>query len=153
MTPSRLLLLALLTLALPATAQVYKWVDKDGNVHYSDKAPRDPKIKDVKDMQIESAPTDPTTVAADQEALKARGTSVDAEIAARKQSDAEAAAKKAQADERERQCLNARADLEKLQAANRVVTKDANGKETYATGGQLEAQRVQAKNRVAEVCD
>jgi hypothetical protein len=34
-----LLLAALLVLAVPAQSQVYKWVDEDGKVHYSDKPP------------------------------------------------------------------------------------------------------------------
>jgi hypothetical protein len=149
----RILVVALLALALPATAQVYKWVDKDGKVHYSDKKPRDPKASGVKDMQIESNPTDESAVAAEQEALKMRGLTVDGEIAARKKGEAELAAKKAQAADRERQCANAKADLNVLTRVNVLVGVDAENKETYATGAQLEAKRAQARARVAELCD
>jgi hypothetical protein len=152
-TPARLLLVVLLALALPATAQVYKWVDKDGKVHYSDKKPRDPKAKDVKDMGIESKPTDESAVAAEQEALKMRGVTVDGEIAERKRGEAQLAAKKAESEDRERRCANAKADLNVLTRVNTLVGVDANNKETYATGPQLEAKRAQARARVAELCD
>ena len=29
----------------PAVKKIYKWVDKDGNTHYSDKPPKDKRIK------------------------------------------------------------------------------------------------------------
>jgi hypothetical protein len=35
----RYLLLPLLLIALPVQAEVYRWVDADGHVHYGDKAP------------------------------------------------------------------------------------------------------------------
>ena len=142
-----------LALALPASAQVYKWVDKDGKIHYADKAPRDPKAKSVKEMDIESKPTDLEAVAAEQEALQTRGLSVDQEIAARKDGEATAAAKKAQGEARARQCANAKADLNVLTRVNRLVGVDENNKETVATDAQLEQRRAQAKAKVAELCD
>ncbi len=148
-----LALLVCLLLVLPAAAQVYKWVDKDGKIHYSDKPPRDPKAKSVKDMNIESRPTDLEAVAAEQEALQTRGLSVDQEIAARKDSEATAAAKKAQAEARARQCANAKADLNVLTRVNRLVGVDENNKETVATDAQLEAKRAQTRAKVAELCD
>ena len=40
-----LLFLALSLAALHCPAKIYKWVDKDGNTHYSDKPPKDKRIK------------------------------------------------------------------------------------------------------------
>jgi hypothetical protein len=140
------LLLAALLLAAPASAQVYKWVDKDGKVHYSDKAP---KNANAKDMGIASKPTDAAAVDADLEALKARGQAVDEDMAARQKVAQDDAAAKA---ERERQCLNAKADLNVLERVNRVVTVGADGKETYATDAQAEARRAQARQKVADLC-
>lgn len=153
--PYRLLIVVLLALvvALPATAQVYKWVDKDGKVHYTDKPPRDPKAKAVKEMDIESKPTDPDAVAAEQEALQTRGLSVDQDIAARKDGEAATAAKKKQAEDRERACANAKADLNVLTRVNRLVGVDANNKETVATDAQLEQRRAQTRAKVAELCE
>lgn len=40
-----LLFFVLLMTAAQAPAKIYKWVDKDGNTHYSDKPPKDQRIK------------------------------------------------------------------------------------------------------------
>ena len=44
----RALALAALLLALPATAQVYKWTDPSGKVHYGDRPPDDAKKQELK---------------------------------------------------------------------------------------------------------
>jgi len=147
-----LVVIAAFTAALPAAAQVYKWVDKDGKVHYSDKPPRDPQVKEVKDMNIASNRTDPDAVAAEHDALMTHGQSVDQEIAARKDGEAATAAKKKQTEDRERACANAKADLNVLTRVNRLVGVDANNKETVATDAQLEVRRAQARAKVAELC-
>jgi hypothetical protein len=45
----QLSLLALLALCLTAQAAVYKWVDKDGKVHYSDKPQENAEVVDLKE--------------------------------------------------------------------------------------------------------
>ena len=42
------LLLLMLTLSLTASAKLYKWVDADGNVTYSERKPPDSKVEEVK---------------------------------------------------------------------------------------------------------
>lgn len=48
MTLSRCLLLVLLSLALPAGAEIYRWTDAQGKVHYSDSPPPEAQAKQVK---------------------------------------------------------------------------------------------------------
>jgi len=45
--PLRLLLFALLIAPLPAGAEIYKWTDAQGRLHYSDNPPREAKAKPV----------------------------------------------------------------------------------------------------------
>ncbi len=61
MTPSttKLLLLCAVLAAVPAHAQIYKWVDAKGVTHYSDKPPDDPRVKPMQPELID------TTVSAD----------------------------------------------------------------------------------------
>ena len=47
MAALRLLLLALLIAPLPAGAEVYKWTDAQGRLHYSDSPPPEVKAKQV----------------------------------------------------------------------------------------------------------
>ena len=42
-----LLLLPLLLFATPASAEIYKWTDEQGQVHYSDQKPRDREFNEV----------------------------------------------------------------------------------------------------------
>jgi hypothetical protein len=131
-----------------AEAQVYRWVDKDGKVHYSDKAPRDGT--QAKDMNIQSNPTDPEAVEAEQQALRDQAAAGQPDEAARK---AAADKKVADAAQRERACANAKADLNVLERSNRLVTVDADNKERIATSAELVARRDLARQRVAQLCD
>ena len=49
-----LILAALLAMTTAAHAEVYKWVDEDGNVHFTDTPPPKQKTEEVK---IDSAPS------------------------------------------------------------------------------------------------
>jgi uncharacterized membrane protein len=44
----RLALLALAIVAMPASAQLYKWTDSNGVVHYSDTPPHDTRAEELK---------------------------------------------------------------------------------------------------------
>ena len=55
-----LLATSLLSLGLPATAEVYRWTDANGVVHYGDKAP-DSKVKPAQLPQLQVIPGTPTT--------------------------------------------------------------------------------------------
>ena len=43
-------------LSLPAANSIYKWVDEDGSIHYSDQPP--PQLHKTEKARIESAPSD-----------------------------------------------------------------------------------------------
>ena len=58
----RALPLLLLTLSLPAAAEVYRWTDANGVVHYGDKAP-DAKTKPAQLPQLQVIPGTPTAAA------------------------------------------------------------------------------------------
>jgi glutaredoxin len=62
--PVRLLLLACLLIVPAAGADIYRWTDADGRIHYSDKPPADRKAKQVK-IPVQSI-TGPATVSAAQ---------------------------------------------------------------------------------------
>lgn len=133
----------------PAAAQVYRWVDKDGKVHYSDKKPKDAAAKD---LNIDSKPTDPnaTDAAVELEQLKQRNAVADEEKMQRDETEQQ---RKRHADQRARTCEDWRARLNVLERVNRVVTVDAQGKEVYLNDAQAEAERATARKKVAENCD
>lgn len=147
--PARFLIIALLVVALPAVAQVYKWVDKDGKIHYSDKPPRDPKAKNVKDMHIDSKPTDPEAVERELAELTERGKSVDESLRVQEQVKAQTAAQKEAA---EKMCDQAMARLAALEQVQRMATVDKAGNRIYASDGETNAEREKARKQVDELC-
>ena len=57
MRPPRAIVLALLAggLALPGAAQVYKWTDRDGRVHFGDRPPPEAEAEELKIRSHEGA--------------------------------------------------------------------------------------------------
>ena len=49
------LLFSLLIIAIPSSAEIYKWVDEEGHVHFSDKKPQNQAVLEVQvDAEISS---------------------------------------------------------------------------------------------------
>ncbi len=66
-------LFAVLALGAAARAEIYKWVDKDGNVHYSDQPPPTQKVKEISRITPDKVDSDAQLAAAEnQKALAER---------------------------------------------------------------------------------
>lgn len=126
------LLVLMVVLGSAQAGKVYKWVDENGQVHYSSQKPPGQDAETVKIRKgpkvqppAEEASTE-TTEATDEEA-------VDEDVAK------EAAKQKAQADAalRKKQCEAARKNLAALNRSTRVVQVDeASGKRSVMTDDQ-----------------
>ena len=120
----------MMVLALVCTGamadQVYRWVDKDGKVHYS-QTPPPGAATGVESLQVNAPPPDPTGQQNVQVLQK--------QIADKDQQAADAA-KAAQQDEQQKaqkkkQCDDLRTRLLTLQQSGRAATIDAKGNMTY----------------------
>lgn len=58
-----------LMLALPAQAEIFKWVDADGKVHYTDQPPP-PSARSIERKRLADSPADPSMPYVLQEAMK-----------------------------------------------------------------------------------
>jgi hypothetical protein len=133
--------------AASADTQVYRWVDKDGKVHYSDKKPKD---ADSKELAIQSQASDPEAAEKAMAELRAQNQGLDEADAQRKQ----AAVEKAQADQqRAAQCKAAQSEVQLLASVNRYYTIDHKGDRVYDDDAQLEARRAKARARAAQLCE
>lgn len=111
--------------------QVYKWVDKDGHVHYSSSPP--PSATDAaaaKAVNIAAPPPDAYGAKSDQAAINALNT---------QNKQAQDAALKSQQDAQQKQALQKACQAEKdqlqqMQDAHRVTYTDASGQTQYASG-------------------
>lgn len=142
--------------ALPASAQTYKWTDAEGKIHYSDQPPpanakEQATIKPRKPGAA-SAPTDTGAPAAkaktyvEQEAdFKRRQVETAEREAAEKKKAAEAAEKK-------QNCEQARSQLATLQAGGRMGRINAQGEREYLSDGQIAQEIERAKKSVENGC-
>ena len=141
----RILLLACtLAVSVAAQAQLYKWVDKDGRVTYSDQPS---PAQQSKQLNVGPGPAPAAQKSAldiDKEREKARQSEKD------KAKVADDAAKKAQMDQEN--CNNAKAYLATVTAGGRIATADAKGEPVLLTDEQIEAERVKAQKTVDETC-
>ncbi len=142
-----LLLGGLVLVAAPAVqARIYKWVDDEGVVHYTQTPPPDRKAQPLRPR---IAPVTPEQARERLEALRKRSQSE------RKNRELiEGEAKREQARERQmaENCRIARRNLEVLENSARVQAKDAAGNPFYLTEEARQAKMAQTRSQIEEFC-
>ena len=147
-------MLALLA-ATSAYCEVYKWVDPDGTVHYSDQPA--PGATQEETLNIRSG----TATGSGTGAQKAPGPKTyieqDAEFRKRQVEAEEKRAKeeKALADAKERQqnCERARASLRMLQSGDRIIRTDVKGEREYLDDNQRQQEMASAQKTADSWCN
>ncbi|HQZ44723.1 MAG TPA: DUF4124 domain-containing protein [Usitatibacteraceae bacterium] len=141
----RILVLAIaLSVSTGALAQLYKWVDKDGRVTYSDQPPPAQESKQLNIGTGQPAPPRTSSVERDKELEKSRLE------AKEKAKVAENVEKKAQLEEEN--CNRAKAYLRTVTDGGRIATYDEKGERVLLDDKQIEAERVKAQKAVDESC-
>jgi len=166
----RVLTLALLLAALPASAVMYKWVDQDGKIHYSDQPPPG----GTKSTAVVNTPTPSTPAPASAPAgakpadnanappagaaPKGPKTAAEQEMEFRKRrlEAAEAETKRQQeakaAEEKKRNCAQASTRLAALEAGGRVTKYGPNGETLYLSDGEIAKELGEARKVADSWC-
>ena len=132
-------------LAAPAHADgVYKWVDDQGHVHFSDAAPNSAKTQKL-DLPADAAPVPTNQGRSWQEQL--RLSNERRNYAAQKE---QAAAK--QQREADSACLRARQNLDVLNRSRPVYSVSTQGERQYLDDSERQAQIAAASQQVATSC-
>lgn len=131
------------TLSL-ARADVYRWVDKHGVVHYSDQWV--PGAKRVM-MTSESLSTGSSSAA--QQGIAAESRAADRQI---QQAADERTVKAKEAKLRARRCKQAQTVYHRLIYARRLFTTDKSGQRHYLSGAQADATRAKALATMNQFC-
>jgi hypothetical protein len=150
-----------LCVALPASAQTYKWVDSDGKVQYSDKPPPGnikaeklrappraaaPTASEGKGgIPPDAAKTGPRTAAEQEQAFRKR------KLDTAKAQDQEGR-KQAEARDRAENCQRAKAALANLQAGGRQVRIDEKGERVFLDDEQITRETARARQEAAAAC-
>ncbi len=146
--------LSLGTLCLPSFAQVYKWVDKDGKVQYSDTPPTDTsqvtaKKLDAPSSGLTSAPATKTPAVNGKDAPKDPGK-------AKEETSAEKANREAEEQKNKEidaeNCREAQTSLRTLDNGTPVRKSNAAGELQYLDTAQREAERARIQQIISESC-
>lgn len=136
-------LLCLLLLPGLAVAEIYRWVDANGQVHFDQRPAPGAEQIEVKPQVVER---DAATIESQERATRF--------FEARRQEQAQASAaaseRKAQ---RAKECSELRRQLAGIPEGWRYYETEANGERTYYSDAQLDAARRQLRDRMSERCD
>ena len=133
----------ILAIAPLAWGQLYKWVDKDGKVHYSDTPP---PSGDSKQIQVNTGGGTPAAAPTSPPAKGADAPKADPKEAAKK---AEDDAKRAAFDAE--RCTRARSYLKTLTDGGRLTTT-VNGERVIMDETMIESEKARAQKTVDEAC-
>lgn len=138
----------LLTISAAASAEVYRWVDGQGRVCYSDRPAENAQL-----VSVASRPTNREKLATRTENERAQRAQV-ASSEAQQRADQEAAnAVQQDVDKsREQQCKDAQARYKTAIESQRLYRIGKDGERQYLTDAELTEARVNSKKAVNELC-
>ena len=148
-------LLVLLVLSTTAQAQMYKWVDSSGKVHYTDQAP--PANVKQKKLDITTSPA-PIVATPNKKAPVASKTLADKEMdfnKRRKQADDAIAKQTKEVEEAKvakENCERARSIQRSLEENLRITQTDEKGERVFLDGEARQKEMDRAKKGVADWC-
>lgn len=149
----------MLTFAAGASAQLYRWVDSDGKVRYSDTPPTGVKATTIKAPAESSAPPAAVGDAATKDAKKGPLTPAEREADFRKrQVEAQKARTKddqagRDAEAKQDNCARARETLATLESGQRIARTQPNGERYYVDDDQRAAETQKARQSVNSWCN
>jgi hypothetical protein len=145
--PALLALLTLVFFSALANAQMYRWTDANGKVHYTDQKP--PEAKDVRKIKPLESPA---------EAKAAQKSFAERELDQRKkqkeagEADAKKAKETTEKAEREEQCAQARSNLQGVESGAIRFTPGKNGEQVALEGSVRETELTRLRKSVADWC-
>jgi hypothetical protein len=147
-TVSLAALIALLP-ALAAADQVYKWVDEQGRVHFS-QTPPPSAASNVQQVTVSAPPPDPQSLQNQQQLQKQQA---DKDQAAKDAAAKEQAKKDPKAEALQKQhCDDMRSRLQALQIGGRIATVDAQGNRSYVSDDDRVKQEQQLQDQLTKEC-
>ncbi len=147
------LLLALMVLAAPPlTAGVYRWVDENGKVHFTDRLPPGQKSQKVKVGKAGSGEQKRGT-ASDAERRKIQQKLLDSYRQDRQTKKEAAAKKRKTAQKREVRCAYAKNQLQEYRDASQIYVPQIDGSRKILSAKAVRETITQAEEAVEHWCD
>lgn len=149
MRPTLALLALLLTAAVPAAADLYKWTDGKGQVHYADQPPVGQETQRI------GPSSNPRREAEAEAARRALADKISQSKQQRQQEQAAEDKKQSEAEKqrkKEETCRLARERLAVLQHNGPIARVNDRGERYYLDEAQRQSEAAAAQKRVEEVC-
>jgi hypothetical protein len=154
-----LVLAVLLAAAAGASAQQYKWVDKNGRVQYGDMPPPGVQAAPLRAPSGRAAPPPAATEEAKDQAKKGPLTPAEQEAEFRKRRDETEQQRQKQAkaaDEaaaRKENCAVAQNQLRTMESGQRIARTDARGERYFLEDAQVAQEAAKARQAVQQWCN
>lgn len=140
--------IAIAAFSLSASAdQVYRWVDKDGHVHYS-QTPPSSTLVNAQTLNINTPPPDPTGLQNDQK-MAQQNQDRDKQADDAQKKDQAAAA---QHEQQQKECNYLQQRLQLLEQSARVATVDAQGNKSYISDDDRAKQEQDLQDQINKTC-
>ncbi|MEM7408190.1 MAG: DUF4124 domain-containing protein [Pseudomonadota bacterium] len=144
---NKLLIIAICALIPCMTsAKIYKYVDENGKVVYSQTKPKGQKVRELKN-RARSVSNEEAQKRLEALRNKAQNSRQNKQLLDKGKDEADALAKREQEN-----CSQAKKNLEILNNSPRVQATDANGKLFYLDSDGLQAKKDEAQAQVKEFC-
>jgi hypothetical protein len=143
--------------ALATAGDMYRWVDAEGQVHYSDEPPPS-DAKDVKSMRNKGVDPSPQDQSEDSEDSEAPPSYVEQQAAfeerqAKKaEEQAKAEQQKKLAAEQKKNCEAARGNYNTVSSGGRVMRVNAQGEREYLSDEEIKKETIEARKSMEEMC-
>lgn len=142
-------LLGLMTVSVTVSADVYRWVDSQGRVQYSDR----PSAEGAERLAVVSRRSDPAVIAQRNEAAREQYQQSAADSAQRRRDTATAqAVRQDVAKSREEQCKEAKERYRLAVESQKLYRVGKDGERQYLTSAEIDEARMNARRAMDEAC-
>lgn len=145
----RLLVLALVLSTNSYAADIKKWVDEKGQIHYGDTAPAQIHTESVRVNRPPSNPGKPLPRFSDPEKADP---GKEEQPAKPPQQQEQAAKPEVDGDQARSLCEEARKDLEKINRSNNIRVRSSDGSIRYLGAEEKEERRKQSEEDIQQFC-
>ncbi len=145
-----MLLVLLLVFCAVAHAQIYKWVDQDGNIQYTDQPPSAGSAQKERKLKIKSTPASP----ADNKSTVPKSLAEErAEFDKRRLDKHEAESKRqAEIEVNNQKCMHAQGKLKTFRDSARLTMPDGKGGIQYVDDDLRQKNIEEAKKNISTFC-
>lgn len=144
-----IILFSLVVFALPSLGQVYKWVDEDGQIHFSQFPPNSDKQAEQVDVKVGTS----ASATEAKKRLQEQRENLLKDSIERGLSEEEKMRAMAESENKERRCEQARQQLTTLQNGGRIFTSNEAGERQYIDEKQRQDMIKKTQARVDEACN